>query len=215
VLGNFATGEVRLLDLPLKEILDLPERPAIITVDVPIGLPEVTLPGGRTCDQLARGLLGPRRGSVFSPMGRICLQVGTRENASWIHKNQGGIGIGAHCWGLKGKLVEIDTLITPAKQGTVYEIHPEVTFREMNGEQPLTHHKKTTEGERQRIEVLMTISFPEPFLAKLGTLRGGRDDFLDACAALWTAQRIYRGIAKRLPDKSERDQRGLDMAIWF
>ena len=28
VLGNFATGEVRLMDLPLKEILDLPERPS-------------------------------------------------------------------------------------------------------------------------------------------------------------------------------------------
>ena len=35
VLGNFTTGEVRLLDRPLNEILDLPERPAIITVDVP------------------------------------------------------------------------------------------------------------------------------------------------------------------------------------
>ena len=52
VLGNFTTGEVRLLDRPLNEILDLPERPVIITVDVPIGLPEVTLPGGRTSDRL-------------------------------------------------------------------------------------------------------------------------------------------------------------------
>ena len=75
VLGNFATG----MDLPLKEILELPERPAIITVDVPIGLPDVTLPGGRTCDRLARRLLGPRHGSVFSPIGRICLQIDDRQ----------------------------------------------------------------------------------------------------------------------------------------
>ena len=47
VLGNFATGEVRLMDLALKEILNLPEKPAVIAIDVPIGLPEVTLPGGR------------------------------------------------------------------------------------------------------------------------------------------------------------------------
>ena len=74
VLGNFTTGEVRLLDRPLNEILDLPERPAIITVDVPIGLPEVTLPGGRTSDRLARHLLGARSRSVFSPIGRITMQ---------------------------------------------------------------------------------------------------------------------------------------------
>jgi hypothetical protein len=35
VLGNFDTAEVRLFDLPLGEILNLPERPAIIDVDVP------------------------------------------------------------------------------------------------------------------------------------------------------------------------------------
>ena len=65
MLGNFATGEVRLMDLPLKEILDLPEKPAIITIDVPIGLPEVTLPGGRSCDRLARRLLGSRGAQYF------------------------------------------------------------------------------------------------------------------------------------------------------
>ncbi|MGE5304110.1 MAG: DUF429 domain-containing protein [Alphaproteobacteria bacterium] len=57
VLGNFATGEAHWTDLPFNQILDLPEKPAIITIDVPIGLPEATLPGGRTCDQLARHAL--------------------------------------------------------------------------------------------------------------------------------------------------------------
>jgi predicted RNase H-like nuclease len=98
VLGDFATGDVRLRDLPLREILDLPERPVIIALDVPIGLPKVTLPGGRTCDRLARHLLGRRGSSVFSPMGRICLQVDNRERASQLHIGHGGIGIGAQCW---------------------------------------------------------------------------------------------------------------------
>ena len=109
VLGNFDTGEVRLLDLPLEEILDLPERPAIIAVDVPIGLPEVTLPGGRTCDRLARQSLGSRRGSVFSPIGRICLQMDNREKASQLSLDRGGIGIGVQSWGLRKKLLEIDS----------------------------------------------------------------------------------------------------------
>ena len=53
--------------------------------------------------------------------------------------------------------------------------------------------------------------------APLSTLRSGKDDFLDACAALWTAERIYRGTAKRIPSDGEQEhgKRGLDIAIWF
>jgi predicted RNase H-like nuclease len=63
-------------------------------------------------------------------MGRICLPVDNREKASRLHIHHGGIGIGAQCWGLKKKLVEIDQLMTPAKQRIVHEVHPEVSFRE-------------------------------------------------------------------------------------
>ena len=217
VLGNFATGEVRLMDLPLNEILDLPEKPAIITVDVPIGLPEVTLPGGRRCDRLARRLLGSLGSSVFSPMGRICLQMDNREKASQLHIDRGGIGIGAQCWGLKKKLLEINELVTSAKQRIVHEVHPEVSFCEMNGGRPLKYRKKNSDGQHERINALRNGGLPKAFLTPLSSLRSGRDDFLDGCAALWTAERIYRGTAKRLPGAAEleRDERGLDMAIWF
>ena len=217
VLGNFTAGEVRLLDRPLNEILDLPERPVIITVDVPIGLPEVTLPGGRTSDRLARHLLGARSRSVFSPIGRICLPMDDREKASRLSIKRGGIGIGVQSWGLKKKLLEIDRLMTPAKQQIVREVHPELSFYEMNGGHPVIQSKKTLDGERRRVSALTHAGFPETFLAPLSTLRSGRDDFLDACAALWTADRIYRGIAKRIPhtEEAEFDGRGLDMAIWL
>lgn len=217
VLGNFDTGEVRLLDLPLEGTLNLSEKPAIIAVDVPIGLPEVTLPGGRTCDRLARQLLGSRRGSVFSPIGRICLPMDDREKASRLSIKRGGIGIGVQSWGLKKKLLEIDRLMTPAKQQIVREVHPEVSFYEMNGGHPVIQSKKTLDGERRRVSALTHAGFRETFLAPLSTLRSGRDDFLDACAGLWTADRIYRGIAKRIPhtEEAEFDLRGLDMAIWL
>jgi predicted RNase H-like nuclease len=217
VLGNFATGEARWTDLPLNQILDLPEKPAVITIDVPIGLPEVTLRGGRRCDQLARCMLGPRRSSVFSPIGRKFLRMDNREKASQRSRNDGGIGIGVQAFGLRKKLLEIDTFMTPAKQATVYEVHPEVSFCEMNEGRPLTESKKTRGGERQRIGALKHAGFPKALLTPLNSLHSGRDDFLDACAALWTAERIYRGAAKRLPsaEKPECDEHSLDMAIWF
>lgn len=217
VLGNFATGEVCVRDLPLKTVLALPEAPAIVAVDVPIGLPEVTSPGGRKCDQLARRLLGSRSSSVFSPMGRACLHIDSREEASEFSAERGGIRIGVQSWGLRKKLREIDELMTADRQRVIHEVHPEVSFFEMNGGRPLAHGKKTEQGARERIKLLESCGLPRPFLAPLGTLRSGRGDFLDACAALWTAERIYRGEAKRLPlaEEREQDARGLDVAIWF
>jgi predicted RNase H-like nuclease len=217
VLGNFATGDIRWSDLHFEAVLNLSEKPAIIAVDLPIGLPEVTRPGGRTCDRLARHLLGPRRSSVFSPLGRSFLQMEDRKEASQASIHRGGIGIGVQAWGLRKKLLEIDTLMTPERQRVVHEVHPEVSFCEMNGGQPLTRSKKSPDAEHQRIKALRGNGFPESFLAALETLRSGRDDFLDACAALWTAQRIYRSVAKRIPkaDEPEHDGRGIDMAIWF
>ena len=75
--------------------------------------------------------------------------------------------------------------------------------------------KKTSEGERERVAALIAAGFPKHIVETMPTLRVGRDDYLDACAALWTAERIYRGDAKRIPETIEYDSRGLDMAMWF
>ncbi|MGH9340681.1 MAG: DUF429 domain-containing protein [Acidobacteriota bacterium] len=217
IIGNFDTGEVRHADLPLKDLLDLPEKPAVIAVDVPIGLPEVTLPGGRTCDRLARLLIRPRHRSVFSPIGRMCLHIDDRKEASQFSTDRGGIGISAQSWGLRKKLLEIDVVVIPDQQRVIHEVHPEVSFFEMNGGYPLVNSKKTEQGALERIKLLESCGYPGSFLTPLSSLRSGREDFLDACAALWTAERIYRGKAKRFPpaEAREHDGRGLDMAIWF
>ena len=104
--------------------------------------------------------------------------------------DRGGIGIGAQCWELKKKLLEIDELMTPAKQRTVHEVHPEVSFSEMNGGRPSMYKKKSSDGRHERVSALRHGGLPEAFLTPLSTIRSGRDDFLDACAALWTAERI-------------------------
>jgi predicted RNase H-like nuclease len=49
----------------------------------------------------------------------------------------------------------------------------------------------------------------------LSSFAAVRDDFLDACAAAWTAQRIFAGAAECLSKAAARDGRGIDMAMWF
>jgi predicted RNase H-like nuclease len=216
VLRNLKSNEFRVRVLPFGSLPILPENPAIIGVDVPIGLPDVTPKGGRTCERLARGLVGyARASSVFSTVGRIPLAAGTRAEADRISRESGGIGVGAQSWGLAKKLLEVDNLMTPALQQVVREVHPEVSFREMAG-CPVIFSKKTPEGEHERVAALVAAGFPEQIVTILPiALRVRRDDFLDACAALWTAERIHRRAAKRIPEIIERDPRGLDMAIWF
>lgn len=62
VLQNVETGELRARICPsFAGLLTLAEGPSIVTVDIPIGLPEVTRPGGRLCEQQARKILGSVR----------------------------------------------------------------------------------------------------------------------------------------------------------
>jgi predicted RNase H-like nuclease len=215
VLRNLDTSEFSVRVVPFQDLLILPENPAIIAVDLPIGLPDVTPRGGRTCDRLARELLGARRASMFSAVGRLALAAVSRAEADRLNRAAGGIGIGAQAWGLAKKLLEVDALMTTMRQQIIREVHPELSFREMTG-RPLDHGKKTPAGQRERMEALISRGFPTSFVQTgPASLRIGRDDFLDACAALWTAERIYRGTAKRIPAMVECDVRGLDMALWF
>jgi hypothetical protein len=55
----------------------------------------------------------------------------------------------------------------------------------------ILNREKTIDGQNERVATLKSHGFPEALLNPLRGLRSGRDDFLDACAALWTAERIY------------------------
>lgn len=211
------TGELRARICPsFAGLLALAEEPSVVTVDIPIGLPEVTRPGGRLCEQGARKILGSRASSVFSAVGRAALRAGSRVDADAISRAAGGLGIGAQAWGLAEKLKEADAVMTPEHQRLVREVHPEVSFWAMNGRAPLPAGKKTLEGMLARMGVLEAEGFPSTFVRQLPVgLRVGRDDFLDACAALWTARRIEAGQVERLPAAVDLDACGLDQAIWF
>ncbi len=197
------------------ELLKLREAPVVLCVDMPIGLHEYTPPGGRNCESLARGLLGPRRASVFSALGRQTLGCLNRADAHATSVAAGGIGVGAQAWGLAAKLREVDEAMSPARQTVVFEVHPELCFWAMNGRQPMRYPKKNG-GENDRIAALVQSGVSKTFLEKvLRELRSGRDDFIDACAAAWTARRVFADAAERLPTNVVRDSRGLDMAMWF
>lgn len=199
------------------EILALAERPLVIAIDIPIGLLDAAEAGGRECDRIARGLLrGPRACSVFSPSIRAALGIDDFPAACETSRasSPARIRISLQTFHIRSKVKQVDDEMTPKLQDRVVEVHPELAFFAMNGERPMAHGKKSGEGRRERAALLARGGM----LARDGTVprvdRAAIDDVIDALAACWTARRVLRGEAVRVPERPARDARGLRMEIW-
>lgn len=202
--------EEALLFGSFEEVLSASPRPAVIAVDSPIGLLERREAGGRQCDREARRVLGkPRSSSIFSPPPRPALTVGDfTEAAVW--------GLNRQSFGIMGKVRELDDIMTPERQSLVHEVHPEVTFFVMDGLVPMAEGKRSRSGREARRAILGRYFYQvDEMLGKYPRRSVGSDDVLDAYAAAWTAMRIYRKEAGRIPDDPPRDEKGLEMAIWY
>jgi predicted RNase H-like nuclease len=170
-------------------------RPAAIAIDMPIGLADA---GPRACDIEARRRLGPRRSSVFPAPLRPMLAANTYQEALAIG------GLSKQAYYLLPKIREVDALITPRRQRTIVEAHPELCFARLVGH-PCRAPKRTAEGRAERqMVVSLTIDRPPTGAAW--------DDVLDACALVETARRVLSGNVERLGDGT-RDAEGLRCEI--
>jgi predicted RNase H-like nuclease len=202
--------EKHLLLGSFKELSELASPPSYIAVDIPIGLLDEPVQGGRECDRVARKVLGrPRSSSVFSPPVRPALDCSTFEEAREY-------GLNMQSFGILPKVRELDLIMTTDLQRRIREVHPEVTFFTLAGLSPAQAGKKKAEGREERIALLNQYFFQvEEGLGRFPASKVTADDVLDAYACAWTAMRLFRGEAGCLPDDPERDERGLRMAIWY
>lgn len=206
-----------------REILELPEAPRVIAIDIPIGLPERAIIGGRQADVAARSLLGARQSAVFAVPDRAAvMQTEYRAacDVAFAHSDPPR-RISKQAFHLFPKIREVDALMTPALQSRVVECHPEAAFVQMNDGKPLALAKKiksrpNDEGLRMRSDLLARAGFPTFILeARHAFSRSaGRDDLIDACACAWSAARILKGTAIRFPADPPVDARGLRQEIW-
>ncbi len=180
----------------------------LLAVDVPIGLLDEYQEGGRECDFLARAVLGwPRGTSVFSAPARSVFGARTFDQA------KGRARLSLQSFSILPLIVEVDAALTPALQSRVYEVHPEVSFRFLAGH-PAAYSKSTPEGRQERTQNLRRFAPGVAGALARKPRRCGWDDLIDACLAVWTADRIKRGVALRIPATPSLDARGLRMEIW-
>lgn len=187
----------------LTRLLAMPHARAMI--DMPIGL---KTEGYRTCDLRARELVGP---AVFlgARRGLWTFPDMTAANCHyWEHEGKGR-GVSAQLWNIRDKIREVDEIMTPARQATIGEAHPELIFWNLAG-QVLLGKKTSAKAREQRIALLVQHGLTR--LPKWLTQRHGtgisRDDLIDACACAVAA----RGSTQRVGG-DEIDPRGLRMEI--
>jgi predicted RNase H-like nuclease len=118
----------------LAEVLDYRPSFDVIALHAPVGLLDDERPGGRTCDNQIRSLLGPRRGAaIMSAPSRRLVVNGT---VTGTHELE---GLSAVSKVLLPRYREVMKEIQPFRQRSVFEVHPEATFHQLNGDQPLRY----------------------------------------------------------------------------
>ena len=165
----------------------------VIAIDIPIGF------GPRAADKLAREKV--RGSSVFA----------IPEEANFAQPFGPGRGISAQAFALGPRIDHVTRLA--AGDARFREVHPEVCFWAMNGEQRLAYSKKSAGGALERIALLEAqgIVIDRSMLGEAS--RAPLDDVLDATACAWTASRIAKKKARSFPDPPEAVG-GLQIAIW-
>jgi predicted RNase H-like nuclease len=212
------------------EVIAAPEAPAVIAVDIPIGLPERVGCGGRTAENMVRPFLGARKSSVFSVPSRraVFAELGPfsdQKSRYAAHRRASVVaqetsdpprGITIFAFGILSKIREVDAVLQSDRSvhGRVCETHPELAFWRLNGERPLSAPKKTEAGLALRQRLLVDAGFAAAALNGAPPTGAGRDDLLDAIACAVIARRIHAGLARPFPDPPERDALGLAMAVW-
>ena len=199
------------------------EQPVVVAVDMPIGLPERTGPGGRPAENMVRPLLGARQSSVFSVPSRAALEAADYRQACAIALTTSDPPrkISKQLFMIAPRIREVDTTLRgdPVLAARVFEVHPEVAFWRLNDKRPLTEPKKIKgkpwpPGLELRRELLRKSGLPAALIDAVPPPGAGPDDLLDALACAAVARRIHAGVARPFPDPPPRDAFGLQMAIW-
>ena len=202
-------------------VLTEPRCPAIIAIDMPIGLPDRVGPGGRGPEREVRRLLGDRQSSVFAVPSRAAVMADEYRRSCDIAllTSEPPKKVSKQCFHLFPKIREIDRLMTPALEARVHEAHPELCFWRLHGGREMALPKKVKSrpnpaGINERAALLARHGYDRGFLDQPLPRGVGRDDLIDAAVLALTAERIAKGDGLSFPAAPERDGKGLRMAIW-
>ncbi|HLR24694.1 MAG TPA: DUF429 domain-containing protein [Fodinibius sp.] len=205
-------------DEKLKEFLLEYDR---IFIDVPIGLTDEEYT--RDCDRELRKMLGGEyAASVFSPPVRPALHAPTYAEASMTSYEITGKKVTLQSWNITPNIKTIDHFLQEKKslREKVFESHPELLFRILNGNNSILQKKATKKGLRHRLGLLKNQSkYADDFFRDIKEEyrrnQVDEDDIVDAMALALFARYSVDEEIKTLPEEVPVDSTGLPMAIHY
>ena len=207
-----------LLDERTVTLLDLPDVAAVLAVrgvelvaiDMPIGLSET---GVRACDVAAAQRLHGlgAAGSVFPTPVRAVLAAADYAEARVLSRatTHPPRAPSAQAFQLVKAIRQLDDALGDRPTDRVVEVHPELSFRALDG--GVRDRKGSARGTVQRLRALRAVMDVEEALAA-APVGIPVIDALDACAAAWSAQRLAQGHGECVGDGGT-DSRGRPMRI--
>jgi predicted RNase H-like nuclease len=191
----------------LAEVLDYRPSFSVVALHAPVGLTDGP-DEQRACDVQAKEMLGQRRAAAMPAPSRKLLDARTFEEAKQIDP-----ALDIVRWRSLPKAVEAIREVQSWRQRSVWEVNPELAFRQMNESSELRYGRRTVHGMRERRDLLVAkLPGAERVLAERP--RGVREGkLLDALADLWTARRIMARAITRLADPPAWDTDGVRMDI--
>ena len=188
------------------ELMSEYAKAKIIAVDMPLVL---VARGDREADSAARAYLKGQASSVFNAPPKPVLTASDYPDAARIARTLTGKGMSKQSFHLIEKIKEVQPFVPDER---VFEVHPEISFRIMNGGDKLPR-KKSWAGMRARLRLLAENKIVLP--DELGD--AGKvpiDDVVDAAGAAFSARRIKRGKARMFPETTSQKDRKRFCAIF-
>jgi predicted RNase H-like nuclease len=194
----------------ILDVLDYKPAYQVVALFAPIGLLDKSTPGGRRCDRDARHLLGrPRSSAIVSAPARPVLRCTSFAEAATAN----GGHLSPVSWRQMRRIAEVDANLAPYWQRTVFEVHPELSLFQLNGDRPVRFSKHVRAGIAERT-ALLEERFPGVERVLKARISGVKEpQLIDAAVCLWTARRIVSRAVNRLPEDPEWDGLGLRMEI--
>jgi predicted RNase H-like nuclease len=182
------------------------QRPSfsVIALNAPVGYLNQTVAGGRTCDREARALLGRRGAAIKSAPVR----TESRRDIDLLPDHLDAISRT-----LLPRYREVATEMAPFRQRTIYEVHSDLSFYQLNADVPLQWSKNSEKGREER-RALLELKVPGVDRVLEAEVSGATiSHLLDVAAFMWTARRIFAHAVVRMPADPEWDDEGLRMEI--
>ncbi len=182
------------------EVIDHSPAYSVVAVMAPIGLGQRWVPKGRRCDREARQLLGwPHLGAISSPPGRLDRAEGAPDVGDVMSRR------------FRRAIAELDGEMQPYRQRTVYAVHSDLSFFQLNEDRPPRYSKKSAAGLAERRDMLIRRMAGVERVLDAQVPGATERQLVDGAMALWTARRIAARAVARLPADPEWDEEGLRM----